>query len=768
MCLGQELGVLSVRREIEAFLRHLHVRPMSTAAARILIACVLFFAATAQAAEVSIVFRVIGGGTEEARVSLRRLDSVDDLRGEVAVQRTVPVTAPAVVDLVPGHWSLDVEGDEWWHERRLFHVGAEKAEVAATLWPAGFVSGSITAKREGDAISPELTARFEAADDTLEFPAGDVPCPVMERTFRCKLPAGALDLRLRPRGHLARYAWGVEVERGGTTKLPKFVLEKGASLAGTVELGRGERVAAVKPGEIRVTAIPVNAAAGVRGSDALLRYTATMGKRGHFHFDGLPPGRYGVQASAAANALLSEELEVVVMADTLAEMREPLRIEEPMPLRVSVVPAVDPWGEPWRVTLTRFSAGGGQDVAATAAVPESGTWSSVPLRSGKYELEVRAERGSTWDRRELEMRGDSPRIDVDLSSRRIFGTVTLGDRPLAAKIELSAGLTAIELQSGPDGKFDGYLPIAGREQWTAVVESREPTVEYRFPEVVPQQRDGAPGMELHLRVPFTTLHGELVNDDGAPVAGIVNVTSAAAGVVQTFAGDDGRFAVHGLPIGTHEVQGVDFLMESDVREVEVTEAAAPDPIRLVVHEQRKVPGRVMSDRAPVVGAEVYLYPTDVRQQMVGSVKTNERGVFSGTVSAGSRQMDVTVAAPGFDFRLFHTAVPPTGLEVRVDQRGGTIMMPAQSGDLLPYLQHAGATLFAPMIVERWYSRRVGSDSIAVSAMEPGAWSVCMARSSEYRELLAGRIDRAERCAEGFLAPYGTMTFARPRILGKKK
>ncbi len=154
--------------------------------------------------------------------------------------------------------------------------------------------------------------------------------------------------------------------------------------------------------------------------------------------------------------------------------------------------------------------------------------------------------------------------------------------------------------------------------------------------------------------------------------------------------------------------------------------------------------------------------------MITWFDTDARGEFSGWVSPGSREMDVTVAAPGFDFRLFHAAVPAAGMQVRVDQRGGTIIMPAAKGEFLPFLQHAGATLYNPSVLDDWYTTPVGHDQFAVAAMEPGAWSVCMIRVIEREALVAGRIDRAERCSEGFLAPYGSLTFAKPPILRKAK
>ena len=699
---------------------------------------------------------------------LRRLDRVDDLQKEATVRRAVSVANPVVLDLAPGHWSMELASERWWMERHLFFVGPEKTEVSAELWPAGVVTGGVGTAVEGAAVPAELTARFQAADDRPSFPAGDVTCPVTDGTFRCRVPAGKLDLRIRAPGYIARYAWNVSVERDAATRVPNVVLAKGASLAGRVQVGTGPRARGVKREQIRVTAIAVNAAAGVTSSDALLRYTVTPAKRGHFQFDGLPPGRYAVQASAAANALLSEEVEVVVLADVLAEMREPLRIEEPRRLRVTVVPPVDPWGERWRATLTRFTAAGGQDVAAAAAVGDGGDWISTPLRSGKYELAITARRGGTWDRRDVEMQGEPVNVEIDLSPRRVTGRVTLGDEPLASTVVLTSGWTSIPLQADAGGEFEGYLPVSVPDAWTAQVESRTPAVRHRFVDVLPKEGEGAGGSTLELRIPLTTLHGELVLEDGSPVHGIVNVTSKAQGLVQSMAEQDGRFAVHGLSPGTYTMQASGFLVESDVREIVVTESRTPDPVRIVLREQRKVPGRVVSDRAPVAGAQVYLVAAGVRQQMVGAFETDARGEFSGWVSPGARAMDVAIAAPGFDFRLFRAAVPAAGLQVTVDQRGGTIIMPAAQGELRPFLQHAGATLYDLSLLERWHIVPAGEDQFAAAAMEPGPWSVCMIRYDEREALLAGTIDRAERCSEGFLAPYGTLTFGKPAILRKQK
>jgi hypothetical protein len=722
-----------------------------------------------EATEISVAFTRAGGsGPAPEGEAVLRLIPAD--AGAATLERHAVLTAVTSIDVPPGHWRLEVDSDAWWHAPQFFLVDDEPGAATVELWPAGAVTGSMTVKNSR-VIPSDVRLRFQSAADPPDLPSYEVLCAVAESKFRCKVPVGHADLRLRSPGFLPRYYWDTTVSAAAAASLGAVVLEKGASLTGAVVVGAGVELDARERESIEVIATPAKVELPPHAA-ALGRYTARAGKRGHFHLDGLPPGDYLVRA-AARKLLVSDEVHVVVLAGTVAELSEPLRIEPPSTIRLAVTPPLDPWGERWRVTLTRATPGGDRDLAAKNPLDENGQWLSPPIRSGHYTIDIEAQQGAIWATRELDLPGDSAELRIELPAVKLNGTVTLGDRPLHSTVRFHLSeAPSVQLDTDREGKFEGYLPHIEGAKWTAVVVSQDPHVRHTFRDVEAEPAADLTEAAVTLRVPLTTLSGFVLDEKGHPPAHcLVNVTSEAETLVQTDGGADGYFAVYGLQPGIYRVKAEAFLAESEVVQVEVTDDLSPDPVQLVVKAQQQITGRVLSDVAAVAGAEVQISATDVVQQFIMPVMTDFRGEFAATAPPQTRELDVIVGAPGFDVRMFHTRTPEAPMQLRVSQEGGRITVPASDGDFHPFLQHAGATLSVGESHLRGLQAHLRTGElrqVSLWPLEPGPYSLCMLRYSEWPLLLAGLLDRTQHCSEGFLPPHGELTFAAPRVVPRRQ
>jgi hypothetical protein len=249
----------------------------------------------------------------------------------------------------------------------------------------------------------------------------------------------------------------------------------------------------------------------------------------------------------------------------------------------------------------------------------------------------------------------------------------------------------------------------------------------------------------------------VVDENGSPVAALVNI-SGESGIQQVSAGDDGSFFVSGLPSGRYGLQASAFLKESDPYELSVAEDAVADDVKLVVQDVEKVHGRVMSDFGPVPGTIVVVTPTDVLSRITPVNWTDEGGEFSTYVGHGARQVNIFVAAPGYPVKFFHSAMHRGLLTIPVGQSGGSVRVMKHAGDTEPYLLHDGAIesvegmRFAGVFIDQ-------GDAYLLPAVDAGAYALCRLTRDEATVARAVGTLPAERCQSGFLAPFGTLSFA---------
>jgi hypothetical protein len=149
------------------------------------------------------------------------------------------------------------------------------------------------------------------------------------------VPATEVDIRLDADGFIPSYLWNVRAETGKVTKLPATRLVRGASIAGWIEVPRGDAKAA------EVELLPVGAAPEMPLSerDAPRSSVAVANDRGFFQFAAGPPGSYTVVARKRGWSP-ARETDVVIEAGREHVLRAPLLLQPLASLSVTLQPPV--------------------------------------------------------------------------------------------------------------------------------------------------------------------------------------------------------------------------------------------------------------------------------------------------------------------------------------------------------------------------------------------------------------------------------------------
>jgi len=339
----------------------------------------------------------------------------------------------------------------------------------------------------------------------------------------------------------------------------------------------------------------------------------------------------------------------------------------------------------------------------------------------------------------------------------VHGVLTRAGKGVSAHIDLTDERSSISFESDDDGRFTGAVPLSSPE-WTATIKSDSPPIRSKIEHLRPVKRSDSNEADLVLHLPNTAISGTVVAEDGAPVAALVNVSGGTA-IQQVRSADDGSFFVSGLPTGHYALQASAFLKESDPYELNVSEDAVADAVKLVVQDVEKVHGRVMSEFGPVPGAIVVITPTDVPTRITPINWTDEAGEFSTYVAHAARQVNIFVAAPGYAVKFFHSPMHQGLLTIPVSQSGGSIRVAKHAGENAPYLIHNGAIesvdgmRFASAVVDQ-------GDAFLLPAIDAGPYQLCFLTPDEATVARGAGALPGDRCESAFLAPFGTLSFAR--------
>jgi hypothetical protein len=676
---------------------------------------------------------------------------------------SLPLHVPGLggINLPAGSWLVQLDVPGYWHPPKVVNLAEREETIEFRFWPTAIVTGTI-AVPNGEKLPKEIAVRFQSspAQTGDRLPVTEIRCPLADGRFRCEVPAGPVDLRFRARAYMTEFRWNVRLVRGETRDFGVFHLRRGGSVIGSVSTPRG---LALKLSEARVVLQPMTAAAVAADLPraSMRTYGALASENGFFVIDGVPPGEYSI--SAFHGALASADQRIRVARDSETELLEPLLLEPPKTLTVQLDPPLDPGGHPWRVQLTAESLVNGQaSFIASELASATGEWRRERLHSGSYGLTVIDAAGGKWTREEIRV-ADSLRATIHVPMVNVTGSVKLGSRPLAARLHFGGehGGVSVPLESDRDGAFEGRLPERPDGVWNEVtVTSTSPPLNRTLTNV-------KVGAHVDLILASTYVEGEVVDEAGKRVTrALVNARGGGEPLTQTDVQTDGTFELHGLAEGAATLQASSPLGDSDPTTVMLREDDVAH-VKLVVRSPARLAGRVLSTVGPVAGARVAVVPTDTAPLFTIPVSTDVDGRFTSPLQAGTHEVDVLVEAPGFAFKMFHMSVPDRGIDILLDQLGGSlaIIVPQFDGSDAspqPFLLHGGAQARAAFLREVRFERSAKATvTIRLANVERGSYTLCFVSPGEEAALRAGQLQASRRCVSGFLAPLGDLALTVP-------
>ncbi len=747
----------------------------------------LFLAVPAGAVSVSVSVEICRGcaaaGSLEGQVTLKPTGAGGDLEPWA---KTIRLPGSATFEVPDGRtWEAAATATGYWSRPRVAGPGEPGALAARIeLWPSGAVEGELRAA-PGLALPATLTARFQPAPGaSVEPPNAAVPCRVAAKRFRCELPAGDLDLRLRARGFVTQYRWDVKIPVHRAFDVGSIELKPGASIVGWVQVPGRE-----KPEESRVEMGPQVAGAASSLAEEERRgwlREVRVNSRGFFELDGVTPGSYRltVRHPRLAPATVGP---VGVLNGAETEV-EPIQLHPPANLEVRLDPAVDPYGSRWTARLLHEGGTpGSSDQAAQSAASAEGVWRATGLTPGRYTLQVEGSHNARWAYQAIEVTDGMGPIDLDLPFVRVEGEIRLGKEPLPALIWFGGqyGARRIAARSDGKGRFSAVLPQQ-EEGWYVEVYNEPRHIAARFFEVAVRKSAGQPAARVRFDVPDTLVKGRVVDENDRPVAGADVMAYGGAGALDrgkarsspgAKGGEPGSFEIRGLRPGTWQlvadVDDGDLGMSSDALRVEVAADRPQEDVRLVVRHRVELAGKVVGPSGqPVAGAEVVAYPELASGTFVGwppRATTDSAGSFSLRLPAGTMAAEVTLLAPGFAVR--QSRVDPRSREplvLGVDQVAGTLVVvypdrPGK-GDLSPVVRRLLTTVFhdfrEPSDLANWaYLHGISQTDpgrFVIPLLEPGRYTACRQADdpppgAEVAAALAGS------CVSGELSAYGELT-----------
>ena len=691
--------------------------------------------------------------------------------GQAGAPEPVRMTAPGrrTVELDPGAWRIQGEAAGYWSEEQIVSLRpGEPGALLVRLFPTGTVRGRLEWPR--DQKPPDrLDVRFgPAPDGERTVPKGLISCPVRNEIWECAVPAGTADLRLRAEAFIPLYRWGVRVKRGQTMDLGVLAFRPGASVVGRVvtEGGTAASGVAVELSLERLGALG-EPSTGLR-LDALA-LEARTNDRGFFQFQGVAPGSYEV--TARSTGMAPARLAPVLVREALeAEIIDPLILARPATLQVDLFPPLDPYGNPWKLKLFQeANAGGALGLAAQGQADLKGRWLWKDLPPGKYRLWVLGDLESRWIDQEIQLFPGAVPVPVDVPVVEVRGVLTIGDSPLAGTLWFggSSGSQRIRFDADEEGEFAGFLPRQGTWSVDLVAESEGLRLALEPVEVRIAPRKGV--AEVEIRVPDTTLEGEVVDETGRGVPGSHISLSGARKQSDVVAGDEGKFRLRGLAPGYAFVEAMEGDRSAGPVQISVEEGRPNPRLRLTLRSNLHVRGRVVSAAGGVgvPGAEVIAWPTlgEVPFASDDSAVSGPDGSFTLRFPVQTTSISLFVFAPGYAFRMARMPVlRDRPLEVLVEPGGGTLVLelPRATGDApapSPILVHGGT--FTPLpLIALWASRQraeqTGSGSLVVPRVESGEYSLCLNAGAE---LSQGKEPAAGRCVSGSLAFNGELTLS---------
>lgn len=709
-----------------------------------------------------------GQGPETVRIRLAPAVGTDVPHGlpetvDVELDPKAQTSLSLRMDLA---WTARAEADGYWGPERTVNPRDVDGKVVLQLFPTGDVTAPLEVPRMGEPPG-RVEVRFEPVGDgthTVKEPRGTVGCSLEEKTVRCSLPAGVLDLRFSVPPWAPAYRFGVQIVAGQELEMDPLHLVRGASVSGFVvtEAGdpapAGTKVRLSLPNEKRTVTEP---------RLDLVRQTTKTDQHGFFQFRGVRAGHYGLVAQADGYAPARAE-PIEAKPDLESQLKDPLVLARPITAELDLIPPVDPWGKAWTVRLSQLNQEGDSLSSVKDQASKEGILRWTGLSPGRYQMAILGSEDSRWLEEKVELLGGEDPLVVQVPLIEIHGTLTKGDEPAPGRLWFGSrhGAKRIGVHVDADGDFSGYLPKAGTWplDWIPAG-GRDIQVALEPVEVPDRSR-----VSLSIRVPDVELQGDVVDEHGDPVADArVRIVGDDRDIQSSSltTDDDGEFSMPGLKPGNYGVAASKGEVSSEMVPVTLSEGLDSPDLHLVLRTTVELSGLVESGGRPVSGARVTAWPDLGSSPGVSFVDavTDPEGFFSVKVPGEPVALNIVVNAKGFGIEMERLPVAPGQVaDVELDPYPGTLTV---AGDLRQagsaFLVHGGS--FLPLlglirIAGLDLKQALGGQDLVISGLEPGLYLVCKGQQvlSSLRNQGA---EPSAGCTSGVIPPLGALRLELP-------
>lgn len=687
------------------------------------------------------------------------------------------VGAPVTVKLpCSSRWEATPVFPETWGPRVMVEVGASSTTLASqiSLWPLGRLTGLVKLAEKGERLPKKLVVTTLAPRPPApkDVPRGALECPVdAQGKWQCPpLPATTFDLVLSAEGFIPQYRWEAKVLPGKTADLGAVKLERGASVAGWVEVEGGPIDAGCRARLAPLTGL----GSGMRIAEKI-RSTGNevpVRKDGFFQFVGVAPGNYSLEVSQDGFAPATVyPVEVWPRSETF--LREPVTLKRPLQLELAISPTLDWLGRPWKVYVYRASdaSAGFSGAVYDGPASEQGVVTMAGQAPGRFKVEVVDALDNRLFSETLKVSGpEDARQTIDLEILTVQGTLKLGKEPLAATLWFGGryGSSTVRMESDPDGKFHGILPRDG--WWSVEVASPAPKFETRTR--VKVESDSQDRATVKIDLPDTRVFGKILDDTGRPVPSAYFEISTEGMDMHTKTDGAGSFDVRGFSEGMAYAAATfsqrDEEWVSDRISLFLREGEEVGPIELRLKKKKRISGMVRSALGPVPGAGITVLPMHpVKMGGGNSVRTDLDGSFTAQLPEGTETAAVIVSPPGHALSAFLYSLGEASQQPLVVSREGgdlEIAVPEKSkveeeGLSLWVFQNG---LLLPLQTLHQWTLGHGKDlylgnRYAVPALAPGEYRACLvAQAAVFPWLDSGWTAPLARCATGQLTAGGTL------------
>lgn len=550
-----------------------------------------------------------------------------------------------------------------------------------------------------------------------------IPLPALEKgRIRSPVPAGCLDLAVRV-ADLAPLSWtGLEAPPGEVVDLGTRRLRRGAALLVRVVSPEDRRpLEGVEVGAVAAPGIEGLLAAAAQGRPVDLpggaaETAAVTDAYGWARLYGLPTGEELVPLLLAPDRRIPVPAEPVVLAPGEELVLEALELPPPAALTVEVALSTaleDRSAEAYQVHLGPMDRDGTRP-AVVRPVEADGRARFEEVLPGSYRLMgiVRLASGRSFPAgsREVEVGpAMDATVDLELADSLYGGRVTYQGEPVAGSmslmpVERSAEARGITVRLDEDGRYQALLQGPGLYQ----VRVTDLDAQRFFNATVPEVEFGNPDLPVDLELPGSSVHGQVRDEDGRPVAEarveLFGRRTAKSGEgVQNLhrfwrSDEAGRFAIEALGPGSWTAVASAGERKSRPQALDVPSDARVDGVRLVIEEGGEVSGQVLDGLGrPAAGVRLWI---SVQPDTAGEVLppiaavTDPEGRFTVQRHYEGRSANLEVSVPDGLSAAFRAELAD-GLRLDLPPAGGPleVVLPCDSG--------AGPTARDVALVSEW-------------------------------------------------------------------